>query len=118
MSLDVALFSLLGPLVGGHCYPDVAPDIATFPLIIYQQVGGVAMEFLDQTLADKDNARMQVVVWSKTRTEASSIARQTRESIIGSSLQAKTLGAPISLYDEAMKLYGSRTDFSIWYPRN
>lgn len=115
MSLEAALFSLLGPLVGGRCYPDTAPDLATFPLIIYQQVGGVAVEFLDQTLADKDNARMQVMVWAKTRAEVSSIARQAREAVIGSALQAKTLVAPVSLYEQELKLYGSRTDFGIWY---
>ena len=115
MSLEATLKTLLGPLVGGRCYPDTAPDGAAFPLIIYQQVGGVSVEFLDQTLADKDNARMQVYVWAKTRTEASSIARQAREAIIGSALQAKTLVAPVSLYEQQQKLYGSRTDFGVWY---
>ena len=50
MSLEATLKTLLGPLVGGRCYPDTAPDGAAFPLIIYQQVGGEAVEFLDQTV--------------------------------------------------------------------
>jgi hypothetical protein len=54
-------------------------------------------------------------VWSKTRIEASDLARQARTAIIGSALQAKTLAAPVSTYDEPMKLYGARTDFSVWY---
>ena len=115
MSLEASLFSLLGPLVGGRCYPDVPPDPATFPLIVYQQVGGQAVEYIDQTMADKDNARMQVMVWAKTRVEASGIARQAREAIIGSAVQAKTLSAPVSLYDQDLKLYGSRTDYGLWY---
>lgn len=115
MSLEASLFGLLGALVGGRCYPDVIPDNPTFPLIVYQQVGGVAVDFMDQTAADKDNARMQVWVWSKTRTEASDIARQARAAILASALQVKTLAAPVSTFDEPMKLYGARTDYSIWY---
>ena len=115
MSLEATLYSLLGPLVGGRCTPDTIPDNPAFPLIVYQQVGGQAVEYVEQVMADKDNARMQVWVWSKSRVEASNLSRQVRAAIIGSSLQAKTLAAPVSTYDEAMKLYGARTDFSLWY---
>ena len=66
-------------------------------------------------MADKDNARVQVWVWAKNRPDASTIARQARAAIIGSNLQANTLAAPVSTYDETMKLYGARTDFSLWY---
>lgn len=115
MSIEAQLTALLGPLVNGRCYPDTAPEVATFPLIIYQQVGGVAAEYLDQTPTDKDNARMQVVVWSRTRLEASAIARAARLAILGSNLIAKTLGAPISLHQEQLNIYGTRTDFSLWF---
>ena len=66
-------------------------------------------------MADKENARMQVWVWAKSRPDASTIARQARAAIIGGGLQASTLAAPVSTHDETMKLYGSRTDFSLWY---
>lgn len=115
MSLEATIKTLLGPLVGGRCSSDTIPDNPTFPLIVYQQVGGVAVEYVEQAIADMDNARVQVWVWSRSRPEASTIARQVREAIIGSALQANTLAAPVSTYDEAMKLYGARTDFSIWY---
>lgn len=115
MSLEATLNGLLGSLVSSRCYPDVIPDNPTFPLIVYQQVGGVAVDFMDQTAADKENVRVQVWVWSKTRAEASSIARLARAAILGSTLQAKTLAAPVSTFEEPMKLYGSRTDFSIWF---
>ena len=79
MSLEGTLKSLLGPLVGGRCTPDTVEDEAdrirktgaAFPLIVYQQVGGTAVEYTDQTIPDKDHTRMQVVVWAKTRLEAS-----------------------------------------------
>lgn len=117
MSIEATFYSLLGPLVGGRCYPDTIPDgQQTFPLIIYQQVGGRAHEYMDKSLPDHDHARMQVVVWSKSRLEASQIARQARVALVGSSLAVETYGAPTSLYEEALKLYGSRTHYGVWYP--
>lgn len=115
MSLEANLFSLLGPLVSGRCYPDTSPDIPVYPLIIYQQVGGDVAQFLDQTVADKDNARMQVMTWSRTREEAATLARSARDALLASSMAVEALSAPVSLYDEQAKLYGSRADYSIWY---
>jgi len=114
VGIEATLKTTLSSLVGGRVYPDTPPDNPVFPLIVYQQVGGQAFEFLEGTLPDKDNARMQVVVWAKTRVEASSIARAAR-SALTTGLTAVSLAAPVSLYEETLKLYGSRTDFSIWY---
>ncbi len=116
MSLESSLYALLGPLVSNRCWPDVPKDGNTaFPVIIYQQVGGVAEEFLDKTLPDKDHARVQVWVWSKTRLEASQIARSARVALVGSAMAVETYGAPVSEYNDALKLYGSRTDYGIWH---
>lgn len=115
MSLEATLKTLLGPLVGGRCYPDITPDGAALPLIVYQQVGGTATEYVDQTIPDKDHARMQVMVWSKSRLEASQIARAARAAIIGNNWPAQTYAAPVSLYEEDLKLYGSRCDYGLWY---
>ena len=115
MSLEATIKTLLGPLVGGRCSADTIPDNPTFPLIVYQQVGGRAMEYADQTIPDKEHARVQVVVWSKSRPEASQIARAARAAIIGSGMPAQTYAAPVSLYQEDLKLYGSRTDYGLWY---
>lgn len=115
MSLEATLYTLLGPLIGGRCYPDVSPDGATLPLIIYQQVGGQAVDFVEGKVPDKDNARVQVHVWSKTRLEASQIARSARVALVEGTAKASTQGAAVSLYDDALKLYGSRQDFSVWF---
>lgn len=116
MSLEASLKTLLGPLVSGRCTPDVIPDGApTFPLIVYQQVGGQAYEYLDKSLPGHDHARVQVWVWSRTRLEASDIIRQARVALVGSDLTVETIGAATSDYNEALKLYGSRQDFGIWY---
>lgn len=115
MILESNLFTLLGPLVSGRCYPDTSPDNPTYPLIIYQQVGGEVAQFQEQVAADKDNARMQVLTWSLTREEAATLARSARDALLGSTMAVQALSAPVSLYDEQAKLYGSRTDYSIWY---
>jgi len=115
MSLEATMKTLLGPLVSGRVYPDVTPDSPVFPLIVYQQVGGAAVEYLDETLPDKDHARMQVFIWSKTRLEASQIARSARIAILGAGLSAQTFAAPTSVHEAEMKLYGNRTDYGLWY---
>ena len=114
MSIEADLKTALAAVAGGRVYPDVA-DSQVFPLIVYQQVGGDVIEPLECVVPDKDNARIQVVVWSKTRLEASSVARQARVALVQGTLKAYTFGAPVSLYDEVLKLYGSRTDYGIWY---
>ena len=117
MSLEARLYAILGPLVDGRCTPDETDDNPVYPLIVYQGVGGQAIDYADQTPADKDNARVQIWVWSMTRLEASDLSRQARDALLASDLAVKTLGAPVSAVNDVLKLYGARTDFSIWYPR-
>ncbi|MFA7523416.1 MAG: DUF3168 domain-containing protein [Halothiobacillaceae bacterium] len=116
-TIESALFSLLGSLVGNRCYPDATPDNPTFPCIVYQVVGGQAIDFLDRTLPDDENYRVQVMCFAKTRAAASSLALQVREKIIekGTAFaSAQTLGQAVSLYEEPLKLHGSRQDYDIW----
>lgn len=116
MSLEASLFTILSPLVGGNVYPDITPEPPVFPCIIYQQVGGKASDYVDKTLPANDNARVQVLVWSKTRLEASSIMRAARVALLGSTLNVRTVAAAISQYHEYLALFGARQDFDIYYP--
>lgn len=115
MSLESDLRTALLPLAGGRVYPDTTPDAPTFPVVIYQQVGGEAFDYAEGKVPDAEHARVQVTVWSKTRVEASLIARQARKALVEGPLRAETYGAPVSDYNEALKLYGNRTDYGIWY---
>lgn len=85
-----------------------------FPLNVYQQVGGSVINPLEGGDPNKDNARVQIVTWAKTRLDASSVARQVRLAMTGT-LNAILLAAPVSVYDETTKLYGARADYSVWY---
>lgn len=115
MSLESIVKGALDSLVSNRVYPDVTPDNPTFPLIVYQQVGGEVVEYLEGELCDKDHARLQVWIWATTRLAVSTLARQVREALVESSIKATTYNAPVSEYDEALKKYGARIDFSIWY---
>lgn len=114
MGIEASIKSALASIAGGRTYPDATPDNPTFPLNVYQQVGGEVLNPLEGGDPGKDNARIQLVTWATTRLEASSVSRQSRLALV-SSLNATLLGAPVSIYDKTLKLYGSRADYSIWY---
>jgi hypothetical protein len=108
--------AVLLSLAGGRVYPDVPPDTQQYPLLTYQQIGGRALWFLGKTMPDHKHARIQLNVWSKTRQEANDIARQAEALIITSAFVSEPIGAITALYESALKLYGTRQDFGIWYP--
>lgn len=115
MNLEATIYPLLGPLVGGRCESDIAPQTVAFPFIVYQQVGGSAIDYVEGKVPDKDNARVQVTIWATTRKEAAQLSRAARIALVEGDAQAKTMGAAVSLYDAAVSLHGSRQDFSVWY---
>lgn len=109
--------SLLGSLVGGRCYADMTPDAPVFPLIVYQIVGGEVVEFYNRTIANTENYRIQVYVWSARRLETERLIRQARKVLIESSANfesVRTLGQATDEYNEVLKIYGSRQDYSAW----
>lgn len=98
-----------------RCFPDVAPASTIRPYITYQAVGGQSPNYLNNTV-DIQNARMQINVWADTRAAASILI----QSVIGiltnpATIKGTSIGAPVSTYEPDTKLYGSRSDFSIWY---
>jgi len=113
-SAESVTYSAIKALASGRVYPDVAPATAVKPYIVYQSVGGV-----DETTFDGadtlQNSRMQVAVWAATRAEAATIIQQVRAALTAAPVRGVPIGAPVSVYEDDTKLYGSRQDFSIWY---
>lgn len=118
MTVEADIFSLLGSLTSNRVYPDVAPLSAALPFIVYQQVGGEVVNFVDDVQADKKNGRFQVAVWASGRAAAAALALQVEQRMVtASAFAARPVGAPVSDYEEDTARYGSRQDFSIWSTR-
>jgi hypothetical protein len=107
-------YAAIKVLANGRVYPDVAPAGVAKPYLTYQSVGGV-----DETTFDGadtlQNSRMQVSVWSTSRIEAATIIQQVRAALTAAPVSGTPIGAPVSVYEDDTKLYGSQQDFSIWY---
>ncbi|MFJ3316118.1 DUF3168 domain-containing protein [Herbaspirillum huttiense] len=101
---------LLTDLVGGRVYFDRAPDQVGIPYIVLLQVGGDPVEFLDGP-SDMDLIRLQIDVYSETRTSANELMSQARIRL--RTLQASAIGAPVSLHESAVGLYRRSCDFRI-----
>lgn len=115
MSIETQIFQTLHTLVDGRVYPDIAPAGVPLPYIVYQQVGGVALNFLDNAMPPARNGRIQVCSWAVTRIEAADLIEQVESALRSASgLQVDVLAAPVSAFDDVTKLRGSRQDFSIW----
>lgn len=120
MSLESLMFDTLSPLVDGRVWPDVIPaGNVALPRIVWQQVGGQAVNFLEAAVPDKANARVQVSTWGRTRLQASALAKQAKQKLV-EELQLRTtvISEPLSVLEEdnpeAARLYGSIQDFSVW----
>jgi len=97
---------------------DFAPTDTPRPYVTYQQFGGEVPSFLDRTVPDKENASIQINVWSDTRAEAKGLIKQIEAAMIGATVfQASPQAACSSDFDADMARYGSRQDFSVWSDR-
>ena len=118
MSLESDLFALLSPLAGGRVFPDVAPLSTARPYVIYQQIGGEAVNYTDDAAPNRQHALMQISVWSDGRLQANTLARQIEDALRGAAaFQARPDGALRTDHEPDLNLYGASQDFSIWAAR-
>lgn len=116
MSYAPALVALLGPLVGGRIYPDEATTEQPGAYMLYQQVGGDAVRFLEPVHPGLRHARVQLQVWSSSRAASDSLARQAEVLLVEHpTLRAYAYGAAVSSSEPDLRLYGCMQDFGIWY---
>lgn len=116
MTVEADIFDALTGLVSGRVYPDAVPEKTAKPYIMFSQVGGRALNFLDSAAPSKKNGRFQVSTWGATRESAAAIARQVEDTLrTASALQTTVLGAPVAMYDPETRLKGYRQDFSVWF---
>jgi hypothetical protein len=116
VSLESSIHAALTALVAGRCYPDVAPNGAGRPYIVFQQVGGTATNFIEGTMPSLRNARIQVSCWATTRVAAANLARSAEEAMVtNTTVRAFVIGAMVADYEAETLLYGTRQDFSLAY---
>lgn len=116
MTVETIIYDALKNLVGNRVFPDFAPISTARPYIVYQSIGGSAINFLNQANPGKKNMRLQINVWTETRLEAASLSIQIESAVRQiSSLQPTVLGAPMTRYDPDTELRGTQQDFSVWY---
>lgn len=96
-------------------YPDVAPENAALPRIVYQQVGGEVVNFRERSDPGVDVARIQVTCWAKSRAAASTLSKQAEQAIrAATSMQAEPIGARVNAHEPDTGLFGSSQDFRVW----
>ena len=118
MSFESDIVATLGPLVDGRIFPDVAPFNTPRPYIIYQQIGGAPLNYIDNTVPDHANAEIQVSVWDDTRLTANTICRLAEDALrIATVFQSRPASGLAALYDDSTERFGAQQDFSIWYAR-
>lgn len=99
-------------------YPLVAPAGAPSTRIVYQQVGGFVVNYQEDTSSDVDHGRIQVTCWSPEQPTSANLCESVSETLIlAPNLQARPVGARVSVYENDTKLYGARQDFSVWSPK-
>lgn len=118
MSLETLLYTALHA-VCYRVYPDVAPERAQTPYLIYQQVGGDAPVYTEGALPDKLNASMQISAWADTRQGANTLMRSVEAALVADmTLQAVPQSALIAAHDDDVDRRGAQQDFSIWCARS
>lgn len=117
MSVEGTIFHALRGLVSDRVFQDVVPpDIKALPRIVYQQVGGRGLNFIENAVVGLKNGRFQFTVWGATRLQAITLARQVEDTLkVTLALHTTILGAPFAVYETETKLYGTHQDFSFWF---
>lgn len=115
MTVEADIFNTLKGLVANRAFPDIAPLDTPLPYITFQQIGGEALGYVENTVPDAKNGRFQVDVWAESRMQCAALALQVEAALVQSAaFQARAIGAPSNQYEPDTKLYGSLQDFSVW----
>lgn len=117
MTLEEKLVALLLPICP-RTFPDFAPPDTARPYVTWQQIGGETVDFSDNAVPSKENALVQINVWSDRRSEAKDIIKQIESALIGAiAFDARPTAAAASDADPDMARYCSRQDFAVWADR-
>ncbi len=95
-------------------FPDFAPTLTQRPYVTFQLVGGPTHRFLNGSAGNKRTTRVQVNVWSDSRTESMSLIREIEDAVSTSPLfSAVPQSEPLTDFDADVPVYGAIQDFLI-----
>ena len=102
--------------------PRVTADFADVgtarPYVTFQQVGGMALNYIDTTAPDLKHGEYQINVWADSRLDATSTARAIEAAMrAATAFTARPLGDLVADFDADMKRHGTRQDFSVFSTR-
>lgn len=118
MTIETDIQAVLDPLVGARVFPDDAPYGTPRPFICYEQAGGDALRYVDNTLPNKKHGRFEIGVYADTPAQRSALALQVEEVIsAAAAFQATAIHAPIHDYANDVKIYSSIQNFSVFSNR-
>lgn len=117
MSLESDLYTVLNAQCA-RVFPDVAPFDTECPYITWQQIGGEALAYVEDTVPNERNAYVQINVWDTTRIGATALALQIEAALIQSTaFQARPQSALQAAHDDDTDRRGCLQDFTIWAAR-
>lgn len=112
MIIEDRIIAALEGLVDGRVCADMAEEGTERPYIVFQNVGGQPLSFIDGSAPDKEFARVQVSVWCATRSEASALGKLVEDTLRATTaLRTDVLTGRAAVFDEETQLRGTRQDF-------
>lgn len=117
MSLEAALRNVL-EAVCPAAFPDEAPPLEPLPYVVWQQIGGRVVPYVDDSVPDAENSFVQVTAWARTRLEANALMRRIEVAmIVATAFTARPMSAMSAAPSDDETLRGAMQDFDVWIRR-
>lgn len=113
MSFEAAMRNVLEAVVPA-AFPDEAPPRQPLPYAVWQQIGGRAIAYVDDSVADAENPFVQVTVWASTRIEANALMRRIEAAmIVATPFTARPMSAMSRAPSDDENVRGAMQDFDV-----
>lgn len=117
MSLEAQLTAAL-QAVCPSVFPDEAPTATPRPYVIYEQIGGPALVYLEGTLPQQRAAWVQITVWHSTRLAAAQLMLDIEAALCAApGFTATPQSAQRTAPSDDPQVRGAQQDFEIWASR-
>lgn len=121
MTVQSSLFTTLGgnaaltAAVGVRIYPDVAPIGVAVPYVVWSEVGTTPYN----SMAGHDGLtqyRIQIMSFASSALRAREVAQLVRTAMAAATeFKSLEIDSASGDFEDGSKVYGMRSDFSVWY---